>query len=147
MMHSFRKCNNGLASLVSFFPSLKEPPPIHDKILVPKRVVTNPFKTLPFSEDEDLKSDLDNSSKMGPSHLAILEEEDDIINTILNITSPSLHDASISEKLLMDIDLSSPKLGLTNGGILVQQEVMNTSSKDLLPNHESLEKYFHLLPK
>lgn len=70
----------GYLPLFQFFP-LKEPPPIYDIILVPKRVVTNPFKTLLCSKDEDLKGDLDNSPKMCPSHLAILEEEDDIINT------------------------------------------------------------------
>lgn len=47
----------------------------------------------------------------------------------------------------MDVDLSSPKFGLTNGGMLVQHEVMSTSSKDLLPKHEYLEKDVHLPPK
>lgn len=64
MMHSFPKYDNGLASLVSIFPSPKEPPLIYDNILVPKRAVTNPFKTLPCSKDEYLKSDLDNSPKI-----------------------------------------------------------------------------------
>lgn len=146
MMHSFHRCDNGLASLVSIF-SPKEPPPIYNNILVSKRVSTNPFETLPCSKDEDFKSDLDNSPKMCPSYLAILEEENDIINTFLNVTSPSLHDASLSEKVLMDIDLFSLKFGPSNGGMLVQQEVMNTSFKDLLPKHESLEKYVHVPPK
>lgn len=96
MMHSFRKCDNGLASLVPNFPSLREPPLIYDNISMPKIFVTNPFKTLPCSKDEYWKIDLDNSPKMRPSHLAILEEEDDIINNFLNVTLTSLHDASLS---------------------------------------------------
>lgn len=39
----------------------------------------------------------------------------------------------------MDIDLPSPKFGPTNEGTLVQEEVMNTSFKNLPPKDESLK--------
>lgn len=98
MIYLFDRCDSGLTYLISLYPSPKDSP-THDDILVQKETIKNSFKILPY-KDEVLKHDVDISPKMCLSHESILEEEDDIVNTFLNVTLPSIHGTSLREKML-----------------------------------------------
>ena len=114
----------------------------HEDTLVKEKIINTPFITLP-RKDEVLKIDVDLSPKRCLSYKNNLEKEDDVINTFLDVTLPSIHGISPREEVLMDIDLPSSKFGPTNEGTLVQEKVMSTSFKDLPPKDESLKNDFY----
>lgn len=86
-----------------------------------------------------MKIDVDISPKICLSHKNVLGKDDDIINTFLDVTLPSIHRISPKEEVLMDIDLSSPNFDPSNEGTLVKEEVMSTSFKHLPLKDESFK--------
>lgn len=86
---------------------------VHEDTLVQENIINTPFTALPL-KDEVLKIDVDLSPNFFPSYKNIPEEEDDIINTFLNVTLPSIHGTSPRKEVSMDIYLPSPRFGPTN---------------------------------
>lgn len=73
-----------------------------------EEIINTYFKIVP-PRDEVWKNDVDISLKMFLSHEDILEEEDDTINTFLNVNLPFIHGIPPRDEVLMDIVNYSPK--------------------------------------
>lgn len=103
-----------------------------------EEIINTSFTTLPL-KDEVFKINV-LSPKMHLSHKDILEEDDDIVKTFLDVTIPSIHGTSPREEVLMDISNPAPQFCPTHRDTLEQEDGIISNALDALSSKDvSLE--------